>query len=227
MAGWESADLYDKFLLYLGRGNGGTMDADELWTSTRVYSFLADAQETVYSDCAPIAPAAFVSAPVQLTTSDGGVTYTFPNGAYPFGGVEIYAQESGGRTLYATSYNVWGGDFVIEGATIRTPGNRTRTYASGPWARYAGMPSRISAAVEPSLQPEQARELILFRALADAADVSNGMMDNAPWVSRYMNARQRWLTLWQTQYRHQGTSSRGIPSQPWWLGLDAMNGAGS
>jgi len=227
MAGWDSADLYDRFLLYLGRGNGGVMDADELWTSARSYRALADAQEVVYSDVAPICPQAFVQAPVQLVTTDGGVTYTYPGSAYPIAHTEVYAQETGGRQLYATSYGTWGGDFVIEGATIRTPGNRVRTYSSGPYARYAALPSRISSTVEPTLQPEPARELILFRALADAADVSAGMMDNSPWISRYVEARKRWITVWQTQYRHQGTPSRGVASSPWWLGLDALNGSGT
>lgn len=227
MAGWDSADLYDRFLLYLGRGNGGVMDADELWTSTRSYRALADAQDVVYTDISPICPQAFVQPPVKLTTTDGGVTYTFPGSAYPIAHTEVYAMESGGRPLYATSYGTWHGDFVIEGATIRTPGNRVRTYSSGPYARYTALPSRISATVQPTLQPDQARELILFRALADAADVSAGMMDNSPWVSRYVEARKRWLTVWQTQYKHQGTTSRGVASSPWWLGLDALNGSGS
>jgi len=225
MAGWDSADLLDKFQMYLGRGNAGTMQADELWTTTRCYSWLADAQENVYADLAPICPDAFKGAPVQLTTADSGVTYTFASSAYPFGHVEVYAQESGGRTLYASSYNVRGGDFVIEGATIRAPGNVARTYASGPWARYVAMPARISASQEPSIQPEQARELILFKALANAADVSNGTMDNLPWLQRYADARMRWITVWQTQYKDAGTVSKGVPSSPWWLGLDAMNGA--
>ena len=30
MAGWDSADLYDRFQLYLGRGNGGVMDVNFL-----------------------------------------------------------------------------------------------------------------------------------------------------------------------------------------------------
>lgn len=224
---WTSADLRERFLLYLGRGTGGVMESDELWTTDRVYLFLSDAQETVYAELAPLAPHAFVGAPQQLVTADGGVTYTYPGGAYPFGHVEVYAQETGGRTLYATTYGNTGGDFVFEGALIRTPGNRARSYVTGPWARYAAFPARISASVQPSLAPAPARELILFKALEHAAEVSTGAMDPTPWATKYAQAKARWVTLWQTQYQSAGMAALTTPNGPWWLGLDAMNDVGT
>ncbi len=223
---WTSAGLKDRFLTYLGRGTGWIMEADELWTDTRAYLFLADAQESVVAELAPIAPNAFIGAPQQLVTSDGGRTYTYPGGAYPFGHVEVYAQETGGRTLYATSYGNSSGDFVFEGALIRTPGNRQRSYTSGPWARYAAIPARLSASVEPSIAPDAARERILFKALELAAEVSGGAMDPTPWATKYAQARQRWVTLWQTQYQSAGMVALTTPNGPWWLGLEAMNDAG-
>lgn len=234
MAGWTSADLLDRFQMYLGRGNGGLMAADELWTTARCYTWLADAQEAVYADLAPIVPAAFVGAPSVLTSADGGVTYTFPSGTYPFGHVEVYARENGGRELYASTYGNPSGDFVIEGSTIRAPGNRTRTYASGPYARYTAFPSRLSASVEPSINPEPARELILWKALQNAAEVSAGAMDPEPWRTKYEGteaerrqggARMRWLQVWQTQYASKRNSALPNTTSRWWLTLDAMNGA--
>lgn len=224
MSGWDSADMLDRFLLYLGRGNGGVMDADELWTTTRCYQVLADAQEAVFADFAPRAPHAFVGAPVLLTTNDGGRTYTFGS-AYPFAHVEVYAKESAGRTLYATNYNTAAGDFVIEGATIRTPGNRTRTYAEGPYARFTSFPARLSDSVQPSLSPAPARELILWKALDLATDVSAGAMDPTPWRERYAEASRRWLVTWQTQYQSAGNAALSSVTDYWWLGLDALNGA--
>lgn len=221
---WTSADLYDKFLLRLGRGNGGVMAADELWTPTRVWDFLADAQEAVYADMAPMAPHIFVGPPTLLTSADGGVTYTFSS-TFPFAHVEVYAQESGGRELFATTYGNTGGDFVIEGTKIRAPGNKTRTYQSGPWARFTAMPARLSASVEPSLTPAESRELILFKALAFGADVSMGALDPTIWEGRYREARMRWATVFQTQYASMGTVSRSGFSGPWYLTLDAWNGA--
>lgn len=225
MSGWTSANLYERFLDYLGRGNGGVMDADELWTATRVYRQLADAQEAVYTDLAPVVPQVLVGPPVLLTTADGGTTYTFGAGVYPIGHVEVYAQESGGRELLASTYGTPSGDFVIEGGSIRAPGNRTRTYSNGPWARFVAYPARLTAAQEPSLQPAPARELILYRALADAANVSAGQTDPAPWEQRYAEARRRWVVQWQTQFRSAGNQAFVANGGPWWLGLDAMNGA--
>ena len=224
MSTWTSAQLYDRFLLYLGRGNGGVMDADELWTSARAYTWLADAQESVYADLAPRAPGAFVSAPVQLTSADSGVTFTYGTNVYPFGHVEVYARERAGRELFASSYGNAGGDFVIEGGRIRTPGNRARTYASGPWARFTAFPAAISASVEPSLEPPQARELILFKALENAADVSAGMMDASVWSAKYEAARKKWLVVWQTQYATQGAPGLPGAGGVWWLHLEDMNG---
>jgi hypothetical protein len=226
MSGWTSADLLDRFQLYLGRGTGGVMEADELWTDARAYMILADAQENVYAELAPIAPHAFVGAPTQLTTADGGVTYTFGADVMPFGHVEIYAQETGGRMLYATTYGNAGGDFVIEGSLIRSPGNRVRSYQTGPWARFTAFPARLSASQEPSLSPAQARELILWKALELATEVSGGQMDPLPWATKYAEAKRRWTITWQTQYQSAGSAALTTPNGPWWLGLDAMNDAG-
>ena len=226
MAGWASADLLTRFQTYLGRGNGGVMQADELWTDARAYMWIADAQEAVYTELSAMAPSAFVGAPVQLTSADGGVTWTFGAGVYPLGHVEVYAQESGGRALLASSYGTIGGDFIIEGDTIRTPGNRTRTYSSGPWARFTAFPTRISASDEPSLSPDAARELILWKALENAAEVSNGAMDATVWTAKYQDAKRRWTVAWQTQYASAGNAAlAGNGGAAWWMGLDALNGA--
>ena len=226
MSGWTSAELRERFLTYLGRGVGGVMDADELWTDARVYLWLSDAQEQVFADMAPIAPHAFVGAPVQLTTTDGGQTYTFGSTVYPFGHVEVYAQETGGRLLYATTYGNSAGDFVIEGATIRTPGNRTRSYQTGPWARFTQFPARLSSTVQPTLTPPPARELVLWKALEMAAEVSNGSMDPTPWAQKFAEARRRWTVVWQTQYQNAGQQALTLPNGPWWLNLDSFNQTG-
>jgi len=211
--------------MYMGRGNGGVMDADELWTDTRAYLWLADAQEAVFADLAPMAPHAFVGVPTLLTSSDGGVTYTFGS-SYPFAHVEVYAQESGGRALLASNYGTVGGDFVIEGNTIRAPGNRTRTYSTGPYARFTTFPTRMSASQDPSISPEPARELILWKALENATEVSSGAMDATVWSAKYADAKRRWIVVWQTQYQSAGNAAFMANGGPWWLGLGAMNGDG-
>lgn len=217
---WTSPDLLARFYRYLGRGNGGTFGPDELWTESRAYETLSDAYEQVVTDCAPVAPAAFMGAPVQLVTADGGVTFTWPDGAYPLGHAEVYARLSGNRELYASTYSSGNRDeFVIEGATIRTPGNRVHAYAAGPYGRAVFMPARLDASTNPTLAPDGARELILWRALAMAAEVANGELDPAPWERKYTEARDRWFRVWATQY-----ATVGNPALPgtvyWWRSVD-------
>ena len=222
MAGWDSADLHDRMLLYLGRGHAGTFATDELWTSARLYLILSDAYEQVVTEIAPSFPEQVMGAPVLLTSADGGRTFTFPNGDYPFGHVEVYAKENGGRELYVSTYGDPGGDFVVEGSTIRSIGNRQRTYANGPYARYVAIPARLSASVQPVLAPDAARELILWRALVMAAEVSNGELDPLPWVQKYGDAKERWFGVWATQYATRGQAARGTSAQPWWYGIDGL-----
>lgn len=216
--GWESARLYDRFLMRMGRGNGGVVQADELWTATRIYEALADAQEAVFEEMIPMVPLAFVGPPVQLTSADGGVTYDFPS--YPFGHVEVFARLASGRELVPSKFNGWG-DFLLEGDRLRTPGNRQRAYSSGPWARYCGLPTtRLSADDEPELFPAAARELILLRACIVACDNWGASLDSAPFEKRYAEVRMRWLTLWKTQSARQGSSGT---DPRWWLTLSRFN----
>ncbi len=226
MATWNNAGLLERFFMYLGRGNGGTFGPDELWTEARALSWLADAQEQVYTVLASRGAAhALVNAPVQLTTADGGVTYTFPDGAYPFGMVELYAQESNGRPLVVSLFNDTQRDgFVIEGDRIRMAGGRAQTFANGPYARYVGMAPRISATQEVLLKPDSARELILYRALVLAAEVSNGELDPAPWERKYADAETRWLTTFATQYAMQTQSAIDNTGRAWWQDIPALNG---
>lgn len=219
--GWDSSELKARFLLYAGRGNGGQMQYDELWTATRVWEVLADAQEDVYADLVPRVPHVFVGVPVLLTSSDGGVTYDFAD--WPNGHMEVYAVENGGRELRGSSYGDLAGDFVFEGNKLRSPGNRVRTYANGPWARYSGFPQRLSASQEPTLMPYAARELILYKALVKAADVPAAMFDGAPWEKRYTEALKRHLINWQTQQAAPQAGNRS-QSAHWSTYLSAFNG---
>jgi hypothetical protein len=219
MAHWDSADLFDRFLLHLGRGNGGTVGPDELWTAPRVWRALSDGQAFVFTALAPIVPNALVLPPFQMQTSDGGVTYTFGS-AQPLAQIEVWAQETAGRELYATTYGNTGGDFVIDPLGIRMPGNRPRTFSSGPWARGVFLPSEISATVEPALQPAAARELILWRALEVAADLPGGEIDPRPWRERYAEAWDRWVLAWRRQYATHGGERRATHATGrWWLSL--------
>lgn len=224
--GWATADLVRKFQRILARGNGGALlENDELWAPDDIDSCLSDAQEEVFGEMIPRVPLAFVGAPVLLTTSDGGITYDFPS--YPFGHVEVYAKLANGRELVPTKFNAWG-DFLLEGAKIRTPGNRPRQYSGGPYARYCGLPTaRISASDEPQLFPAAARELILYRAVILACDVWGATLDKKPFQEKYAESRLRWLTLWKTQSARQSGGGHSIVDGRWWLTLSQYNGMGA
>jgi hypothetical protein len=196
VADWTTTAMVDRMLLYLGRGNGGSMVADELFTLPRCQTLLADAQEQVYGEFMPIAPWAFVSIPWKMSSPDGGRTYEIPGWMY--GHAEIYAQESGGRALYGCSYGDRAGDFVFEGSRIRMPGNVPRQFADGPYVRSAWMPGRISDSRAPDLMPDEARELILWKAMVLATGIAAAMIDSAPWEKRYAEAKERWQLLFKT-----------------------------
>lgn len=220
--GWTSADLSRRLLGYLGRGNGGVMAYDELWTEDRTFDVLADAQETVYTELMPYVPNVFVSEPTRLTTSDGGITYDFAS--YPFGHVEIYAQDSGARELHAASYGTFGcaDVFVFEGDRIRMVGNQPRTFSAGPYARYSGYPLRLTADQEPMLDPPPARELILWKALELAALVNGAQYDEKPFTQKYEQAKARWLLNWKTQKSARQHGNRTAEGR-WWLTLSRYN----
>jgi hypothetical protein len=144
---------------------------DEEW-----YSLLTLGQEHWYQTFAVVFPHVLYGAPQKLVTADGGETYTFPSDVWPMGGVEIRASRSG-ELLTPTVEWGDGGDFVHEGARIRIPSGKTRTFADGPYARYIVPPGVIDASTQPTLTPAFARVLIGQKALADWAHRGAGQRD--------------------------------------------------
>lgn len=196
MAQFDSADLLAQFALYANRPT-----TDEALTDAQKYRFLSDAQQEVLAELATIAPKSQMQAPVLLTTADGGVTYTFGtdvdgNNIFPLA-CEVYARVDG-RELYASSWER-GGDFVIEGDRIRSPGNRAITYSAGPYARFVRADAQLSASSAPVLKPVMARKLILFRALLKWASVG-GRIDPGPWREEYDRTWSQWLPAFRTQF---------------------------
>ena len=217
---WTTAALQDRLALYLGRGVGGDFGPDELFTSARQQLLLADAYEQVVSEFAPRFPSVFMGGPVQMISTNGGVTYITPSGDTPFGHAEVYSRENAVWELVASTYGDRCGDFVIEGNALRMPGNRVRTWSGGaPWIRYVGMPTRLDTGAQPVMEPPSSRELILWRALALAAEIPNGDLDSAVWQQKYSDAAARYTMVWATQYSTVGQQARGGVSQPWWAGF--------
>ena len=130
-----------------------------------LYAMLTDAENAVKQDLAPRIPHVLLQQ-TQLTSSDGGYTYTFGtdsegNRVYPLGQVEVFSTPSDVPHYPLRPYE----DFVPEGNQIRMPGNSPRTFPSnGPVARFVPMTLKIDGSTNPTLMPMQARELIVIEA---------------------------------------------------------------
>lgn len=213
MAQWDSADLLSKFKLYANRPT-----TDEALDDPKIYTLLTQAQAQQMAKLAVYAPHAQMGDPTLLTTTDNGVTYTFGtdgdgNNIFPLA-AQVFARVDG-REMFAATWDS-AGDFVIEGNTIRAPGNRVRNYTSGPYARFIRADAPISAASEPVLSPPAARELILWDALMLWASVG-GEIDASPWEQRYARAWKTWVETFQTQFATQQAPASDRLESVWWM----------
>lgn len=113
-----------------------------------------------------ISAAATVTGAPTLTVTPDANTVTFGsdadgNAIFPIGTVEIFPTLSAipGGALRP------GVDFLIEGRLIR--GLNGQPWAGpGPYARFIRVPTKVSATVDPTLQPVQMREAMIYDAAA-------------------------------------------------------------
>ena len=110
-----------------------------------------------------------MTAPTLLTSADSNETYTFGTDAdsdniVPLA-VMIFAKKDG-RPLRPGTYWDLAADYVWEGDKIRFARGKTKAFSDGPYARFITPPGDISAAIEPTLLPKQARVLLVYRAVA-------------------------------------------------------------
>lgn len=213
MATWDSADLLSRVRTYIHRPA-----TDELATDTLLYSLLTEAQGEVLGMLAGLCPQSQMGAPVLLTSSDGGVTYTFgtdDNGhaIVPLA-CEVYASVDG-RELTASSWEALG-DFVIEGDRIRMPRNEPQTFDSGPYARFVRADQPISASSEPALKPAPARVMLVYLACTKFAAIG-GLRDPDPWQELFDRSFKTWLTALRTQFQDATRpATEGVAYPAWW-----------
>jgi hypothetical protein len=113
----------------------------------------------------------------KLTTADAGVSYSFS--AEPMGShYELRRSPTGALMVPGPEWDP-SADFVIDGAKIRFPGQKAKTFTNGPWARYVPMPGVIDATHEPTLKPTYARILLVHRACIYWAE-RGGLRDPGP-----------------------------------------------
>jgi hypothetical protein len=160
MAGtsWTSATCLTRFNQLAGRP---TTDAI---ADAQKYVFLSDGQEAVLTELSTIVPNLLYPAPILMTSSDGGYTYTFGtdgNGyaLFPMGRAQIYP------SLNAVPDYPWrpGVDYLDEGTTIRMPNNVP--YAGPLYWRGMTQPAQMTAVVEPVIQPPSSRTLLVTKAV--------------------------------------------------------------
>lgn len=217
----SSTDLLSDFRFFSGRPavDGETSDAE-------VYRLLTLAQQQVATEVTALYPRLVVGAPVQMVTTDSGLTYHINAvdednlAVVPFGHAEVFVSATGGE-LFGSTYAGREGDVVFEGDHIRIPGGVTRTFTAGPYIRYGSIPGTLNAATAPTL-PAVCRPLITYRALVLWSN-RGGMRDPRAFEDMY---QQAWLGanpsagdvgvrgLLATQYA-QGFAAAAA-AQAWW-----------
>lgn len=212
---WDSADLLARARDESQEPSGGTATTDAQW-----YRLLTASQHRVYRLFAQHIPHVLMGAPTALTTSDGGVTYTFPSSIYPLGYCVI-REGTDGRILFSGPSWSWFADFVWEGDNLRTPNGQSRTYSDGLYAQYITPPGTIDASTQPTLTPDWTRILIVYDAVKEWAG-QGGLRDPSVWAQKFQHA---WagdpavlgdvgiMGALKTQIRHPGID--GLRARRW------------
>ena len=186
------------------------------------YAFLTEAQDEVVTMIATYEPNAVCGAPTQLTTADGGLTYTFPSAstAPPLVLVELTNGQGGSPVVfggYGTDY----GEFTWEGNTVRAARATARTFADGLWGRWVTVGASIDGSTQPTL-PLQYRKLLVPLAVEKYA-TRGGYRDPEPY-------RQEFQRLWSGDPRKMGDygllgtlrkrqfQQRTTDAGVWWIG---------
>lgn len=192
--GYQSADLLSLFKTW-GGVNGTTP------TDASIYTRLSQAQDYVYGQIAATDPKVLYGAPTAMTTADGGLTFTFGTDGdgyalFPLGDAQIYT------TLNAVaSYPLRPGlDYLDEGTSIRMP--NAVPYTGTLYWRGITAPAAITASVQPSLYPAQARILIVVEAVRRYA-MEEARNPNLMQVmdSRWNDQWPMWITAMRKHFR--------------------------
>lgn len=229
MALYDAADCLARVKRLAGRpatdGDKGPSDTtvDDFW-----YALLTDAQLFWVREIATHVPAQMTTIE-KLTTADSGVSYDFS--AEPLGNYELRESPTGRLLLPGPDWDP-GYDFIPDGQKIRFQGQKTKTFANGPWARYVKVPGVIASGSEPTLKPTHARQLLVFRACIIWAE-RGGLRDPAPyqqmeddaWFGDPLKGRVGLIgALKQQAFLQGGESVPGSQEGDWWRNIDS--GAG-
>ena len=159
MATWDSASLLAKFKLLAARPS-----TDAAITDAQIYLLLGEGQFYWAKQMAIHCPEQNMTSGT-MSTSDSGATYTFPSSVTPLRYI-IYTSATG-DFMRPGSYDDPSADFVDEGSKIRMTRGATRTFSSGPFARYVAPTGDLDGSTAPTLLPTDARLLCVYHAVAE------------------------------------------------------------
>lgn len=215
MADWDTADLLARCRDEAQEPESGTQTTDAQW-----YRLLTQAQHTVYRLFAEHVPHALATAPVAMTSADGGATYTVPSDAFALGYAEIRHGRTGPLLVPGADFSDVA-DFVWEGNQIRIPSGRTRTFGNGLYVKYIAPPGTINASTEPTLTPNWARILIVYDAVKEWAGQGD-TRDPSRWAQKYREAAYGdgisggILAALKGQLVNLGADAAQSPMMYWW-----------
>lgn len=163
---------------------------DEAMTAAAWYRLLTEAQAFWYPQIAAHLPHVLLGAPELLTSTDGGLTYTFAdvdgNPVLPLALRVFRREEDAYQPEGASAFGlVAGRDYANLGDRLefRLTGTRPSFPDGGPWVRWIAPPGVIDADHEPTLLPLEARVLLVYAAVETWA-TQGGLRDPGPWVGR-------------------------------------------
>ena len=156
-------------------------------------------------------------APTLLSTSDSGATYTFGTDVSPIGHIELRESKTGAMIPPASEWDNTTQGYLFEAEKIRWPGQKTRTFADGPYCRYITMPGVLDGSTAPTLKPVYARELIVYDAAVRCAAIVG--IDPTPYESMFAARWPEILNTMATAYHGVGETGVHDSGGTWWRGF--------
>jgi len=217
MANFDSADLLSRVKALLNRPS-----TDEAISDAQYYVMPGDAQRRVVTLLAFHAPECMYGSPTKLSTADSGATYTFGTDAdsaniSPVGHIELRESKTGAMIPPASEWEISSLAYLFESDTIRWPGQKTRTFSDGPYARFVTMPTVLDGSTAPTLKPLYARELLVYDA-AERAAVRVGL-DPTPYGQMFDARFPEILQTILSSFHGAGIVATQGGAPLWWQGF--------
>ena len=219
MSSYDSAECLSRLIerLRLPVDDTGAVLSQEPGTSTAsLYRLLSEAESAILDYIAARVPSALISAPILLTSSDGGYTYDMKDGngtvVYAQGHVRVYVRLEDIPSAPLTE----GVDYTLEGDLLRVPNNRTWSFANGPYVQAVNDPIALSASVNPTI-PVRARDAMIAYAAAEFCD-QGGIKDPSPHRQKYQSELLGLMTTYRNAAgpaNHQSMRGSATRRQMW------------